>query len=44
MILGIGADLASIEHRGQRWRFGDRFRNRVFTRVEQHKAEQRLEM
>jgi holo-[acyl-carrier protein] synthase len=42
MILGIGTDLANID-RIQRTldRFGDRFRNRVFTEAEQHKAERR---
>lgn len=42
MILGIGTDLANIERiQGTLDRFGDRFRNRVFTEVEQRKAEQR---
>lgn len=42
MILGIGTDLANID-RIQRTldRFGDRFRNRVFTETEQRKAERR---
>ena len=42
MILGIGTDLANID-RIQRTldRFGDRFRNRVFTDIEQRKAERR---
>ncbi|MWD29046.1 holo-ACP synthase [Aquicoccus sp. SCR17] len=42
MILGIGTDLANIE-RIQRVldRHGDRFRNRVFTDIEQAKAERR---
>jgi len=42
MILGIGTDLANIE-RIQRVldRHGDRFRNRVFTEIEQAKAERR---
>ena len=42
MILGIGTDLANIE-RVERTleRFGDRFRNRVFTDIEQGKAERR---
>lgn len=42
MILGVGTDLANIE-RIQRAldRFGDRFRNRVFTETEQRKAERR---
>jgi len=40
VILGIGTDLANIE-RIQRAldRFGDRFRNRVFTEIEQKRAE-----
>jgi len=42
MILGIGTDLANIERiEATLARFGDRFRNRVFTPVEQHKAERR---
>ena len=42
MILGIGTDLANINRiAGTLERFGDRFRNRVFTEVEQHKAERR---
>ncbi len=42
MILGIGTDLANIERiSGTLDRFGDRFRNRVFTDVEQAKAERR---
>ncbi len=42
MILGVGTDLANIE-RIQRTldRFGDRFRNRVFSETEQRKAERR---
>ncbi|WP_278924144.1 MULTISPECIES: holo-ACP synthase [Pseudophaeobacter] len=45
MILGVGTDLANIE-RIQRTldRFGDRFRNRVFTEVEQRKAENRRDV
>jgi len=44
MILGIGSDLANIERiRSTIERFGDRFRNRVFTDVEQRKAEQRAD-
>ncbi len=40
MILGVGTDLANIE-RIQRAldRFGDRFRHRVFTEIEQKRAE-----
>lgn len=42
MILGIGTDLANIDRiSGTLERFGDRFRNRVFTDVEQAKAERR---
>lgn len=44
MILGIGTDLANIE-RIQRTldRFGDRFRNRVFTETELIKASRRAD-
>jgi holo-[acyl-carrier protein] synthase len=39
MILGIGTDLANIDRvQGVIDRFGDRFRNRVFTPREQRKA------
>jgi holo-[acyl-carrier protein] synthase len=42
MILGIGSDLANIERiEGTLARFGDRFRNRVFTPAEQDRAERR---
>ena len=42
MILGIGTDLANIERiAGTLERFGDRFRNRVFTEREQAKAARR---
>jgi len=42
MILGIGTDLANIERiEGVLGRHGDRFRERVFTPVEQAKAERR---
>jgi holo-[acyl-carrier protein] synthase len=42
MILGIGTDLANIERiQGTLDRFGDRFRNRVFTETEQRKANSR---
>ena len=42
MILGIGTDLANIERiEATLARFGDRFRNRVFTEGEQRKAEAR---
>ncbi|WP_299839252.1 holo-ACP synthase [uncultured Jannaschia sp.] len=42
MILGIGTDLANIERvQGVLDRFGDRFRDRVFTGREQRKAASR---
>jgi len=42
MIIGIGTDLANIDRIAATLeRFGDRFRNRVFTDVEQRKAERR---
>lgn len=45
MILGIGTDLANIDRiAGTLDRFGDRFRNRVFTEVEQRKAERRKDV
>ena len=45
MILGIGTDLANIERiQGTLDRFGDRFRNRVFTDIEQRKAERRRDV
>ena len=45
MILGIGTDLANIERiQGTLDRFGDRFRNRVFTDQEQSKAERRADV
>ena len=44
MILGIGTDLANIDRIARTLdRFGDRFRNRVFTPVEQVKAERRAD-
>ena len=44
MILGIGTDLANIDRiAGTLERFGDRFRNRVFTDIEQRKAERRAD-
>ncbi|MEM1233341.1 MAG: holo-ACP synthase [Pseudomonadota bacterium] len=44
MILGIGTDLANIERIERTLeRFGDRFRNRVFTDIEQAKAERRAD-
>lgn len=45
MILGIGTDLANIERiQGTLDRFGDRFKNRVFTDVEQAKSERRKDV
>lgn len=45
MILGIGTDLANIERiSGTLERFGDRFRNRVFTETEQSRAERRADV
>ena len=45
MILGIGTDLANIERiSGTLDRFGDRFKNRVFTDTEQAKAERRKDV
>ena len=45
MILGIGTDLANIERIERTLdRFGDRFRNRVFTDIEQRKAERRRDV
>ncbi|MEL6680059.1 MAG: holo-ACP synthase [Pseudomonadota bacterium] len=45
MILGIGTDLANIDRiAGTLERFGDRFRNRVFTDIEQRKAENRADV
>ena len=42
MILGIGSDLANIDRiEATLARFGDRFRNRVFTDREQRKADSR---
>ena len=42
MILGIGTDLANIERiEATIARFGDRFKDRVFTETEQKKAESR---
>ena len=44
MILGIGTDLANIDRIAATLdRFGDRFRNRVFTPTEQAKAERRAD-
>ncbi|WP_406721253.1 MULTISPECIES: holo-ACP synthase [Thioclava] len=45
MIIGIGSDLANIERiQNTLDRFGDRFRNRVFTPVEQAKADARADV
>ena len=45
MILGIGTDLANIERiQGTLDRFGERFKNRVFTDVEQRKADRRRDV
>lgn len=45
MILGIGTDLANIERiQGTLDRFGDRFRDRVFTETEQRKSEARRDV
>jgi holo-[acyl-carrier protein] synthase len=45
MILGIGTDLANIERiEGTLARFGDRFRTRVFTEIEQATAERRKDV
>jgi holo-[acyl-carrier protein] synthase len=45
MILGIGTDLANIDRiAGTLDRFGDRFRNRVFTDIEQAKANRRKDI
>lgn len=45
MIIGIGTDLANIDRiQGTLDRFGDRFRNRVFTETEQAKAERRRDV
>lgn len=44
MIIGIGTDLARIDRIEQSLtRFGDRFRNRVFTPLEQQKSERRAD-
>ena len=45
MILGIGTDLANTDRiAGTLERFGDRFRNRVFTEIEQQKAQRRKDV
>ncbi|RMH45441.1 MAG: 4'-phosphopantetheinyl transferase superfamily protein, partial [Alphaproteobacteria bacterium] len=44
MILGVGTDLANIERIGRTLeRFGDRFRQRVFTETERAKADRRAD-
>ncbi len=44
MILGIGTDLANIDRISRTLeRFGDRFRHRVFTETELHKASRRAD-
>ncbi len=45
MILGIGTDLANIDRiAGTLERFGDRFRNRVFTETEQRRSDRRADV
>ncbi|CUH78377.1 holo-ACP synthase [Tropicibacter naphthalenivorans] len=45
MILGVGTDLANIDRIARVLdRHGDRFRNRVFTDIEQAKAERRRDV
>ena len=45
MIVGVGTDLANIDRiAGVLERHGDRFRNRVFTEIEQRKAERRKDV
>ena len=45
MILGIGTDLANIDRiQGTLDRFGARFKNRVFTEIEQVKADRRKDV
>ena len=45
MIVGVGTDLANIDRiAGVLERHGDRFRNRVFTKTEQRKAERRKDV
>ena len=45
MILGIGTDLANIERiEGTLNRFGQRFKTRVFTEMEQSKADRRADV
>ena len=45
MIIGIGTDMANIDRIASVLeRHGDRFRNRVFTEIEQHKSERRRDV
>jgi holo-[acyl-carrier protein] synthase len=45
MIIGIGTDLCDIRRIEKTLeRFGDRFRNRIFTAIEQNKAEFRADL
>ena len=45
MIIGIGSDLANIDRiQGTLDRFGDRFKNRVFTEIERAKSERRKDV
>ncbi|PIB23258.1 holo-ACP synthase [Amylibacter kogurei] len=45
MIIGVGTDLANIERiQGTLDRFGQRFKTRVFTEIEQAKAERRKDV
>ena len=45
MILGVGTDLANIERiQATLDRFGDRFKQRVFTEIEQQKADRRKDV
>ncbi len=45
MILGVGTDMANIDRiAGTLDRFGDRFRNRVFSDIEQKKAARRKDV
>ena len=45
MILGLGTDLANIDRiAGVLERYGDRFRNRVFTSTEKRKSESRKDV
>ena len=45
MIIGIGTDMANIDRIASVLeRHGDRFRNRIFTEIEQHKSERRRDV